>query len=465
MAQQSTDGSQSGNAPPPFLNKTYDMVDDPSTDAIVSWSSNDTSFVVWNPPEFARDLLPKYFKHNNFSSFIRQLNTYGFRKVDPDRWEFATEGFMRGQRCLLKNIHRRKPSSHSHSQQLQRAESPMVGCVEVGKLGLEEEVERLRQDKNILMMELIRLRQQQQVTEHELQELWQRLQTMEQRQQQMMMFLAKAMQNPEILTQLVQQNENKIRLAAANKKRRLTEQEAEGEIDDNITSQGQIVKYHPGDNDASHSTLMQILDSNIAANLDVSASSLESLMRELGHIPLEQSDGATPATRISGVTLTEMNASAPFSELLVNEIQDQTIHELSSSTIAFPQLEQEAAEQASVHSDIEVPDYLGSILANPEGKEVKVDRMTLDLNLSTGARFSPENESGETDGGDGGPTVQNINDGFWEQFLTESPSSTDTEAEMGTEVSQNCVKQCWKSNLHVDQLTEQMGQLVSASKH
>ena len=64
------------SGPPSFLTKTYDIVDDASTNQIVSWSKGNNSFIVWDPQAFSITLLPRYFKHNNFSSFVRQLNTY-----------------------------------------------------------------------------------------------------------------------------------------------------------------------------------------------------------------------------------------------------------------------------------------------------------------------------------------------------------------------------------------------------
>ncbi|CAM8884457.1 unnamed protein product [Rhodiola kirilowii] len=93
---------------PPFLTKTYQLVEDPSTDNLISWSEDGSSFVIWRPAEFAKDLLPKFFKHNNLSSFVRQLNTYGFRKVAGDNWTFTNEFFRRGERKLLRGISRKK---------------------------------------------------------------------------------------------------------------------------------------------------------------------------------------------------------------------------------------------------------------------------------------------------------------------------------------------------------------------
>ncbi|CAI9297206.1 unnamed protein product [Lactuca saligna] len=200
--------------PPPFLTKIYDMVDDRSMDHIVSWSRGGQSFVVWDPHAFSVNLLPRYFKHNNFSSFVRQLNTYGFRKIDPDVWEFANEGFLRGNRENLKNIKRRK----THSQQ-----ATNQPCVEIGNFGMDDEIKHLRRDKQILMMELVRLKQQQQNTRAHLQAMEMRLQGTEKKQQKMMSFLAKAMQNPDFVQKLVHHGKRKgvEECSIMNKKRQM----------------------------------------------------------------------------------------------------------------------------------------------------------------------------------------------------------------------------------------------------
>ncbi|KAG6640938.1 hypothetical protein I3843_09G039200 [Carya illinoinensis] len=96
------------SSPPPFLLKTYMLVEDPATDEMISWNAEGTAFVVWQPAEFSRDLLPTLFKHSNFSSFVRQLNTYGFRKTVTNRWEFCNDMFRKGEKELLCKIRRRK---------------------------------------------------------------------------------------------------------------------------------------------------------------------------------------------------------------------------------------------------------------------------------------------------------------------------------------------------------------------
>ncbi|XP_047963145.1 heat stress transcription factor A-7a-like [Salvia hispanica] len=193
--------------PPPFLTKTFDMVDDSSTANIVSWSRGGHSFVVWDPNAFASLLLPAYFKHNNFSSFVRQLNTYGFKKIDSEKWEFANDEFLRGQRHLLKNIRRKK------------AEAPVEQ---------DGEADRLRRDKHVLTMEVVKLRQQQQSNRLYIQQMEQRLQGTEKKQQQMMRFLSKAMQNPDFMNQLVQQRDKRKDLDqdVSNKRSRLIEDNA-----------------------------------------------------------------------------------------------------------------------------------------------------------------------------------------------------------------------------------------------
>ncbi|XVF16847.1 hypothetical protein REPUB_Repub10bG0067300 [Reevesia pubescens] len=199
------DGSKgSCNAPPPFLAKTYEMVDDPVTNSLVCWSETGYSFIVWNPPDFSRDLLPTYFKHNNFSSFVRQLNTYGFRKIDPDQWEFANEEFIRGQKHLLKNIHRRKPI-HSHS--LNHQANSSVPLTEIEKKEFEEEIKRLNHDKSRLQLQLQRHQKENQEFQFQRKLLSERFQNMEDRQRQVMVFMAQLIHKPRFLSMFKQKSE------------------------------------------------------------------------------------------------------------------------------------------------------------------------------------------------------------------------------------------------------------------
>ncbi|VVB08079.1 unnamed protein product [Arabis nemorensis] len=193
---------------PPFLTKTYEMVDDSSSDSIVSWSDNNTSFIVNNPLEFSRDLLPRFFKHKNFSSFIRQLNTYGFRKIDPEKWEFANDDFVRGRPYLMKNIHRRKPV-HSHSLTNLQAQNPLT---ESERQSMKDQIERLKREKDGLLTELQNQEQERKGFELHVTTLKDRLQHMEQRQKSIVSFVSQVLEKPGLSLNLETNERRKRRL-------------------------------------------------------------------------------------------------------------------------------------------------------------------------------------------------------------------------------------------------------------
>nr|VWP00202.1 Elongator complex protein 3 (EC [Ganoderma boninense] len=100
------------------------IVNDPANEELIKWSENGDSFYVLNHEKFAREVLGRWFKHQKFASFVRQLNMYGFHKIphlqqgvlksdtDTEPWHFEHPNFHRGQPDLLCLIQRKKQPAH-----------------------------------------------------------------------------------------------------------------------------------------------------------------------------------------------------------------------------------------------------------------------------------------------------------------------------------------------------------------
>jgi len=73
------DPSGGGARVPPFLTKLTEILT-AETAQVVTLNPETASFTVWDPTRFAKEVLPRYFKHNKLGSFSQQLHTYGFRR-------------------------------------------------------------------------------------------------------------------------------------------------------------------------------------------------------------------------------------------------------------------------------------------------------------------------------------------------------------------------------------------------
>ncbi|CDS11745.1 hypothetical protein LRAMOSA04008 [Lichtheimia ramosa] len=110
------------------MNWQNSIVNDPTNDSLIRWSGDDVVDVL-DVAAFSHQILPQYFSHNNWPSFVRQLNMYGFRRVKEsvlmstnnskagsnDTYQFMHDYFRKNQRHLLHRIRRKPQNSAVHN--------------------------------------------------------------------------------------------------------------------------------------------------------------------------------------------------------------------------------------------------------------------------------------------------------------------------------------------------------------
>ena len=122
---------KTGGVTQPFPEKLYEMLDnesegvqtpnsvspiDPAT--IVSWLPHGRAFIVRKPKMFTSLIMPKYFRQTKLTSFQRQLNLYGFRRITQgaDAGAYYHELFLRGRPQLCMRMVRQKVKGTGHKQ-------------------------------------------------------------------------------------------------------------------------------------------------------------------------------------------------------------------------------------------------------------------------------------------------------------------------------------------------------------
>ena len=97
-----------------FLMQLYQILEDKNNEKIIHWGNDGKYFIIENLYDFTEKILPKYYNHNNYASFVRQLNKYNFHKLKmtPNENAFQNSLFIKGQKNIISNILKKKKNKN-----------------------------------------------------------------------------------------------------------------------------------------------------------------------------------------------------------------------------------------------------------------------------------------------------------------------------------------------------------------
>jgi len=83
---------------PPFPVKLHRILSNPDYSDFISWLPHGRSWRVLKPKAFEEKIVPRYFRHTKYASFMRQVNGWGFKRMTqgPDHNSYYHELFLRG---------------------------------------------------------------------------------------------------------------------------------------------------------------------------------------------------------------------------------------------------------------------------------------------------------------------------------------------------------------------------------
>lgn len=157
-----------------FITKIWKILEISDYQRLISWSECGKNVIIHDYPNFSKEILPHYFKHNNFNSFVRQLNLYGFRKVvhpelavlskvqEKEPTEFWHPNFRRGHPELLSLVQRRPVSRISSEEKKPELNKVLTDIHQMkGKQeNIGDMLEAMRRDNLHLKRDLELLREQ-----------------------------------------------------------------------------------------------------------------------------------------------------------------------------------------------------------------------------------------------------------------------------------------------------------------
>ena len=86
---------------PSFLSKLYQILSEKDYSQYIHWSHDGLSVIISDPTGLTKKVLPKFYNHHNYASFVRQLNMYNFHKIRTDpksnEQKYAHSEFYKGK--------------------------------------------------------------------------------------------------------------------------------------------------------------------------------------------------------------------------------------------------------------------------------------------------------------------------------------------------------------------------------